>query len=235
MMIATKVFGISLEFALSILLALIVVISVVLVFTVHKLVDISRRYYAVTHGKSGRDLESTILMRFQEMDKVKAMTKRMRREHVKFKGHLDNSYDRIGYVPYNSFDNLSGEQSFAFALLNEHNDGIVINSMYTKNGCFVFSKQIAGGHSDKALTREEQDAISIAMQRNYDNTDDTDTEKTKSVSKKKNTDLDKEVNPSKSLTKAKPSLNKSKAVKAERNARPIRTQIADTEINEDLF
>ena len=73
------------------------------------------------------------------------------------------------------------------------------------------------------------------MQRNYDNADDTDTEKTKSVSKKKNTDLDKEVNPSKSLTKAKPSLNKSKAVKAERNARPIRTQIADTEINEDLF
>ena len=68
-----------------------------------------------------------------------------------------------------------------------------------------------------------------------DNADDTDTEKTKSVSKKKNTDLDKEVNPSKSLTKAKPSLNKSKAVKAERNARPIRTQIADTEINEDLF
>ena len=51
MMIATKVFGISLEFALSILLALIVVISVVLVFTVHKLIHISRSCYAVVHCK----------------------------------------------------------------------------------------------------------------------------------------------------------------------------------------
>lgn len=71
---------------------------------------------------------------------------------------------KTGLVRFNPFKDIGGDQSFAIALLNGKNNGMVISSLYTKDGTRVYSKSIAGGKSEKySLTEEEEQAIKIAM------------------------------------------------------------------------
>ncbi len=70
---------------------------------------------------------------------------------------------KVGIVRYNPFKDLGGDQSFAIALLDGKNSGLVISSLHTREGTRVYAKPISAGDSKKyALTEEEKQAIKIA-------------------------------------------------------------------------
>lgn len=70
---------------------------------------------------------------------------------------------KIGTVRFNPFNDVGGDQSFAIAFLNGKDSGLVISSLYTREGTRVYSKSIINGESEKyPLTDEEKKAISIA-------------------------------------------------------------------------
>lgn len=74
------------------------------------------------------------------------------------------SLHKVGMVRFNPFNDMGGDQSFAMALLNGKNNGLVISSLYTKEGTRIFSKAIKAGKTEKhPLTKEEEAAIKIAL------------------------------------------------------------------------
>jgi hypothetical protein len=74
------------------------------------------------------------------------------------------SLHKVGMVRFNPFNDIGGDQSFAIALLNGKNNGLVISSLYTKDGARVFSKAVKTGKAEKhPLTKEEEAAIKIAL------------------------------------------------------------------------
>lgn len=162
-MILTTVFGIKLEMLIIVMMLLIIILGVVLIITIRQLQNISRKYYTLTSGKTAKDLETVILTRFSEMDKVKARMKRFNKEHKTFKGHLDSCYNKMGLVKYDAFDSMAGELSFSLALLNDENSGIVLSTMHSKQGCFSYAKEVIKGESYIALSKEEKEAISKAL------------------------------------------------------------------------
>ena len=74
-MILDSVFGLSLEVVVVILLIAILLLIVFLVLTNMRLTDMMRKYYSLTSGKGGADLETIMITRFKEMDRVKARMK----------------------------------------------------------------------------------------------------------------------------------------------------------------
>lgn len=164
MLLTTKVFGLNLEALLIIMLLLIIVLFVGLIFAIKKINYVSRKYYALMRGKRARDLEQTILIRFNEMDKVKANERKLTKEHKKFKGHLDSCISKMGLVKYNALDDKTGDLSFSLCLLNEENSGIVLNTMHTNSGCYTYAKEIIKGESYIALSSEEKASIRKAIE-----------------------------------------------------------------------
>jgi hypothetical protein len=55
--------------------------------------------------------------------------------------------------------------SFAWALLDDNNDGYLINHIYYRDGSSVFGKVITKGESAQRLSDEEQQALNGAMNR----------------------------------------------------------------------
>lgn len=70
---------------------------------------------------------------------------------------------KFGMIRFNPFKDVGGDQSFSIALLNGKNNGVVISSLYTREGTRIYSKAILAGKSEKyPLTEEEIEAIKIA-------------------------------------------------------------------------
>jgi len=70
---------------------------------------------------------------------------------------------KFGMIRFNPFKEVGGDQSFAIAMLNSKNNGLVISSLYTREGTRFYSKAITAGESEKyPLTDEEKQVIKLA-------------------------------------------------------------------------
>jgi thymidylate kinase len=75
---------------------------------------------------------------------------------------LQKSVQEVRTIRFDPFEGTtgSGKQSFAMALLNEHGDGVVISSLYTREKVSVFAKPIEKKTSQYELTKEEKEVVS---------------------------------------------------------------------------
>ena len=74
------------------------------------------------------------------------------------------SIQKTGIVRFNPFSGVGGDQSFSVALLDGHNDGVVITSLFTREGNRIYAKPIKNGSSEYILSDEEKEAISKAIE-----------------------------------------------------------------------
>ncbi len=71
---------------------------------------------------------------------------------------------KFGIIRYNPFKETGGNQSFSLCLLDGNDEGVVITSLYTKEGNRVYGKPIEKGESRYSLSGEEKKAIEIAKE-----------------------------------------------------------------------
>ncbi|MDR3559757.1 MAG: DUF4446 family protein [Candidatus Pacebacteria bacterium] len=73
-------------------------------------------------------------------------------------------FHKMGFVRFNPFKDVGGDQSFAIALLDGKSNGLTLSSLYTREGARVYAKFITAGQSEKhPLTEEEKKAIEMAI------------------------------------------------------------------------
>ena len=75
---------------------------------------------------------------------------------------LNVTYQKSAIVKYDAFE-MGGKLSFALALLNEEDNGFILNSMHSSSeGCYTYIKEIINGESFIQLSKEEKQALEEA-------------------------------------------------------------------------
>ena len=77
--------------------------------------------------------------------------------------NMQITVQKIGIVKYDAFSEMGGKLSFALVMLDKSNNGFVINSMHSREGCYTYIKEIINGESFIALGDEEQEALNKAL------------------------------------------------------------------------
>jgi len=82
-------------------------------------------------------------------------------DEVKKDGRLH--VQRVGLVRFNPFSDTGGSQSFTLALLDGHDNGLVMTSLYARTGHRWYIKEVVSGKGKElALSKEEQTAVQKA-------------------------------------------------------------------------
>ena len=81
----------------------------------------------------------------------------------KLQNNVSLSFKKIGIVKYNAFKNTGNDLSFALALLNDNNDGVILNGLYSAEMSNIYAKQIISGRCNNRLLEEEKQALEIAI------------------------------------------------------------------------
>lgn len=100
-----------------------------------------------------------ILPQFQDLKKN---FERISQELESLKKENKFNVQKIGIVRFNPFSEVGGDQSFSIALLDGNDDGVVITSLYSREGNRVYGKPIQNGKSQYPLSEEEKQAIEKA-------------------------------------------------------------------------
>jgi len=115
-------------------------------------------------GKKAKDLEEVISEQLKRMEGIEDDVKKLSEWNEKLQKICDISITKVGVVRFNPFKDTGGDQSFVIALLDSNNNGLVLSSLYTREGNRVYTKPIQNGTSNYNLSEEEQEAIRKAME-----------------------------------------------------------------------
>lgn len=88
-------------------------------------------------------------------------------EIIKYCNRLDKDISlcirKVGMVRYSAFKDTGSDLSFALALLNDNNDGVLLNGIYSREMSNIYAKQVNEGKTNSKLTEEEKQALEIAL------------------------------------------------------------------------
>lgn len=151
---------------LLIVVLVLTILSVVLLTTtiilLVKVGSLSKKYNAFMKGSDGHTLESTILTRFKEIDILKEESKYTSEKLNIACETLITAYQKIGIIKYDAFKEMGGKLSFSLCLLDDENNGFILTSMHTREGCYTYVKEIIKGESFVILSTEERRALEEA-------------------------------------------------------------------------
>ncbi len=145
------------------------VISIVLVFLVILLVVQSRRIAALedrllrlTRGQDDGNLGEILERHLDAVARVVDDVDELGARAAVLESRSQRSLQRIGLVQFNPFEDTGGNQSFALALLDGRDDGIVISSLHSRGMTRIYAKSLAAGRPEGALSDEEAQAVELA-------------------------------------------------------------------------
>lgn len=145
------------------MLIIIIVLLVLLIIQMVKTSKLKKRLDKFIIGKDGMSLEQDIIGLFEDNKFLKANADKNKKEIRVLTKRLESSYQKMGLVKYDAFHQMGGQLSFSLCLLNDNNNGFIINSVHSTEGCYSYTKEIKGGVSSIPLGEEEAEALSIAM------------------------------------------------------------------------
>ncbi len=131
----------------------------------YTLADIKKRSRIFFENGKAKDLEEVIYNQIKKTDKVAGDINKLIADNLKISNSLAGCVQKIGMVRFNPFNEVGGNQSFAIALLDNNLNGVMILSLYSRDGVRVYSKSIKEGKSEYKLSKEEEEAMKIACEK----------------------------------------------------------------------
>lgn len=111
----------------------------------------------------GNDVCKIISDYMETIDNVKGQNDEILRYLDKIEKEKENCLQKVGLVRYNAFKDTGSDLSFALAILDDNNNGIVLNGIYSREMSNIYAKSIQDGKSNNKLSDEEIEAIKIAI------------------------------------------------------------------------
>ena len=149
-----------------ILLVLIVVLLIVILSQGSKIKKLTRKYERFMSGKNARSMEGEIMELFSDIRYLKEAQLKDSSDIRALRSNLTYAFQKQGIVKYDAFSQMGGKLSFSLALLDENNDGVLLDSVQSSSGCYSYTKEIRAGKCNIDLSPEEAEAVKIAVSGN---------------------------------------------------------------------
>lgn len=148
------------------LAAITIILLILLIVNMVQINKLKKKYKTFMTGKTAKSLEDTLIKRLDQVDSLIAANSANEENIKKLFANMKFTFQKVGLVKYDAFNEMGGKLSFSLALLNETDDGFVMNAVHSREGCYTYVKEIVGGNSIIVLAEEEKEALDMAKESN---------------------------------------------------------------------
>ena len=126
-----------------------------------------RKNYASFMSKLGKgnNIDEMLEKYVKEVEEIKKENIEIEEYCKKLEKKTSECVRKIGLVRYNAYKDTGSNLSFALAILNEDNSGVVFNGIYSRDTSNIYCKTVIKGTSEYALSKEEIEAIGKAVEK----------------------------------------------------------------------
>lgn len=147
------------SFIVNVVLILIVLVNIILT------INSNKKYIKFMQKLgNGTNLDEMLRKYLQDVKEIKKDNSEIKAYYTKLDSDIASCIQKVGLVRYNAFKDVGSDLSFAIALLDRNDTGVVLNGLYGSESSNIYAKPIKGGVSNYQLSEEEKYALEIAEQ-----------------------------------------------------------------------
>ena len=113
---------------------------------------------------NGKNIEEDLENYMYRVSKVEKQNAEILNFCQNIEEDVSGCIQKIGIVRYSAFKDTGSDLSFALALLDESNSGVVLNGIYSREMSNIYAKPVENGKSNYTISEEEKQAIEKAIQ-----------------------------------------------------------------------
>ena len=142
---------------LSLILLILVIVQMI------QIGSLKKKYNKFMGGKDVKSLEKKLEKIVEDNKYILDISDENRKDIRTINKEKELCFNKVGIVKYDAFKQMGGMLSFSIALLNEKDNGFILNSVHSSEGCYSYIKEIKAGLCEIELSNEEKKALSQAM------------------------------------------------------------------------
>ena len=152
---------------LTILASIILILLILNIVNMCLISKLKKKYKKFMNGKNANSLENEIIALFEDNKFIKSSIEKNKKDIRTLYHKFESSFQKIGIIKYDAFSQIGGKLSFCLALLDENNNGFILNSVHSTDGCYSYTKEIKNGECKNSLSDEEIEALQAAIEKKY--------------------------------------------------------------------
>jgi len=153
----------NLSYLVGILGILVIIMYLLIINLLYNLNYMKKRYKKMMTGVDGANLERMMIGCIDSTKAVADENAKLWEENKAIRELLGKALTRVAVVRFRAFEDMGSDLSYAVAMLDSHNNGVVMSSIFAREDSRSYVKPISEGRSQYALTEEEADALHQAM------------------------------------------------------------------------
>lgn len=155
--------GFDLSILIIIMLVMIIIGWVIAIMALIRYKNLNKKYQKFMGGNEAKALESYIteLISLNKENSEKIEENKAEIRNLYKKQRLN--FQKVGMIKYDALQEMGGNLSFVIALLDENNNGFIMNSVHNIHSNYCYAKEIKDGKCSINLSEEEQVALEKAL------------------------------------------------------------------------
>lgn len=142
-----------------------ILMIVFLLFSIFYMVRLNKKYISFMKKMgNGNNLDEMLKKYLDDVKEIKKDNSEIKAYYTKLDSDIASCIQKVGLVRYNAFRDVGSDLSFAIALLDREDNGVVLNGLYGSESSNIYAKPIKNGTSSYQLSEEEKYALDIAEQ-----------------------------------------------------------------------
>lgn len=148
---------------IGILFLMLIVMFVVLLNQGKEIKRLRKRMNKFMSGKDAESLEEEIIKLVKDNKSLKHVVDISKKDIEVLFEQMRKTYQKTGLIKYDAFQQMGGQLSFCLAMLDQDNNGFIMNSVHSTEGCYCYTKEVKKGVSELSLGKEEEEALALAV------------------------------------------------------------------------
>lgn len=149
---------------LLILFIIVIILSVLYIASVINLKKLRTSYSKFMNKLgNGNNVEELLKEYIKRVETVEAKNEEIISYCKVIDENIKRCTQKIGIVRYNAFKDVGSDLSFTLAILDDYNNGVVLNGIYARDSSNIYAKPIENGQSKYILSEEEKEAVNKAI------------------------------------------------------------------------
>lgn len=151
--------------AIGIILVINLILLILCIVNIIYMIYIKNKYIAFMKKiGNGSNVDEMLRDYLRDVKQIKQDNSEIKAYYTKLDHDISSCIQKIGLVRYNAFRDVGSDLSFAIAILDREDNGVVLNGLYGSESSNIYAKPIKQGKSSYQLSDEEMYAIEIAEQ-----------------------------------------------------------------------
>ena len=149
------------------LLVLFIIVIILLILYITSVINLKklRTSYSRFMSKlgNGNNIEELLKEYIKRVETVEAKNGEIISYCKLIDENIKRCTQKIGIVRYNAFKDVGSDLSFTLAILDDYNNGVVLNGIYARDNSNIYAKPIENGQSKYILSEEEKESVNKAI------------------------------------------------------------------------